>query len=87
MNAGKLSENGSGRMSQPGTPLPLLKRFPQHVSQKADQNVCLNTVLFMMPDRPDAQVGFLNPKSGLGFRELDVGFPKLLVSPVVNVAP
>jgi hypothetical protein len=40
----------------------------------------------MMPDRPDAQIGFLNPKSGLGFSELDVGLPKLFVSPIVDVA-
>ena len=43
-------------------------------------------VLFMMPDRPDAQIGFLNTKRGLGFRELDVGLPKLFVSPIMDVA-
>jgi hypothetical protein len=72
-------------MAQSCTRLPLLERLPQHVSKKADQNVRLDAVLFMMPDRPDAQIGFVNPKSGLGFRQLDVGFPKLFVSPVMDV--
>jgi len=64
----------------------LLERLPQHVSEEADQKVCLDAVLLMMLDRPDAQIGFLNPKSGLGFSELDVGLPKLFVSPVTVVA-
>ena len=37
-----------------------------------------------MPDRPDAQIGLLNPKGGLGFAELNVGLPQLFVSPVVE---
>ena len=39
-----------------------------------------------MPDRTDAQIGFVNAEGGLAFAELDVGFPQLLVGPVVDVA-
>lgn len=86
MNARKLGQNSAGRIAQPGTGLPLLERFPQDVSEKADQNVRLNTILFVMPDRTHAQIGFLNPEGGLGFAELNVGLPQLLVGPVVDVA-
>ena len=62
-------------MAEPGTRLPLLERLPEHVGQKADQNVRLDAGLFVMPDRTDAQIGLLNPEGGLGFAELNVGLP------------
>ena len=86
MNARKLGKNRAGRIAQPGTGLPLLERFPQHVSEKANQNVRLDAILFVMPDRTDAQIGFLNPEGGFGFAELNVGLPQLFVGPVVDVA-
>jgi len=46
----------------------------------------LDALLFVMPDRTDAQVGFMNAEGSLRFAELDVGLPQLLVSPVVDVA-
>ena len=46
----------------------------------------LDAVLFMMPDRTDTQIRFLNAEDSLGFAELDVGLPQLLVGPVVDVA-
>lgn len=46
----------------------------------------LDTPLFVMPDRTNAQVRFVNAEGGLCFAELDVGLPQLLVSPVVDVA-
>src|SRR5262245_20080292 len=73
-------------MAEPCTRLPLLERFPQHVSQKANQNVRLDAGLFMMPNRTDAQIRFLNPEGGLSFGQLNVGFPQLFAGPVVNVA-
>jgi len=65
--------------------LPLLERFPKHISKKADQNVRLDAVLFMMPDRTQAKIGFLNTEGGLSFAQLDVGLPQLLVGPVMLV--
>ena len=73
-------------MAEACTRLPLLERFPQHVSEKADQNVRFDAALFVMPDRTDAEVGFLNAEGGLGFAELNVGLPQLFVGPVVDVA-
>ncbi len=72
-------------MPQPSTRLPLLQCLPQHVSQKADQDVCLDAVLFMMPDGSNAKIGFLNPEGRLGFSELDVGLPQLFLSPVMDI--
>ncbi len=45
----------------------------------------LDARLFVMADRADAQVGFVNTESGLRFAELDVGLPQLLVGPVVDI--
>src|SRR5215471_16576460 len=73
-------------MAKPCTRLPLLERFPQHVRQKANQNVRLDTSLFVMPNRTDAQIGFLNTEGSFGFSELNVGLPQLFVGPVVNIA-
>ena len=46
----------------------------------------LDTLLFVMPDRTNAQIRFVNAEGGLCFAVLDVGLPQLLVSPVVDVA-
>src|ERR1700740_3530511 len=73
-------------MAESCTRLPLLERFPQHVRQKANQNVRLDTGLFVMPDRTDAQIGFLNTEGGLSFGQLNVGLPQLFVAPVVDIA-
>ena len=63
-----------------------MERLPQHVSEKADQDVCLDAALFMMPDRTDAEIRLLDAEGGLGFTELNVGLPQLFVGPVVDVA-
>ena len=62
------------------------QRFPEHVRQKADQNVGQHTVLFLVPDRPNAQVALVNSKRRLRFGELDVCLPEFLVAPVADVA-
>jgi len=43
-------------------------------------------VLLLVPNWPEGQIAFLNPKGFLRFRQLDVGFPQLLVSPIENIA-
>lgn len=86
MNAGKFCEDCTRRIAQACAGLPLLKRLPQRVGEKADQDVRLDAILFVMPDRPDTQVGFLDAESSLGFAELDVGFPQRLLGPVVDIA-
>ena len=37
VNARKLGQNGAGRIPQAGTRLPLLERFPQHISKSRSE--------------------------------------------------
>jgi len=48
--------------------------------------VRLDALLLMVPNRSDAQVGFLNAEGGFRFGELDIGLPKFLVGPLADVA-
>src|SRR5512135_2613327 len=45
----------------------------------------LDAGLLVMPDGPDAQIGFMNPKGCLGFAQLHVGTPQLFVAPLGDV--
>lgn len=45
----------------------------------------LNPILLVMPDRPDAQIGFMDTESRLGFTQLNVGPPQLLIRPLLDV--
>ena len=47
--------------------------------------MCQHAVLFLMPDRPQTQVGFLNSESRLGLRELDVSLPEFFVTPLTHI--
>jgi hypothetical protein len=58
VNTRKFAKDGAARIAQLGSRPPLLERLPQHTSKKTDQNVHLDAVLFMMPDRTDAQIDF-----------------------------
>ena len=54
---------------------PLVQCFPEHIGQEADQDMRENPILFLMPDRPDLQVAFMNSKGRFGLGQLDVGLP------------
>jgi len=66
----------SGLISQSFALAHLGQCFPEHIGQKADQNMGLNPLLFLMPDGPQPQIAFLNPKRRFGFTKLDIGKPK-----------
>src|SRR5580692_7626664 len=85
LNARELFENGARRVSEAGTLLPHLQALPQHEGEEADENVRLNAVLALMPDRPYLELVFLNAECGLGLGELDVGLPQLLIAPITDV--
>jgi hypothetical protein len=53
--------------------------------KKADEDVGLNAVFVLMPDRTKVELIFLDAKSGLGVGELNIGLPELLIGPVVDV--
>ena len=60
-----LIQDLSRLLTQAGAFAPLRQRLPQHVRQEADQNVRLDALLFLMPDRPQAQVALVNPERAL----------------------
>jgi hypothetical protein len=42
--------------------------------------------LFAVPDRANAQIGFLDSEGGLSFAQLNVGLPQFFVAPPADVA-
>src|SRR6516162_9830343 len=85
LDAGELLENGTRRVAEAGAALPHLQAFPQHEGEEADEDVRLDAVLTLMPDRPHVQLVLLDAKGGLSLGELDIGFPELPVAPVLDV--
>src|SRR5439155_4066572 len=65
--------------------LPHLQALPQHESEEADEDVGLDAVLALMPDRAHVQLILLDPKGRFGLGELDVGLPQLFVAPIGDV--
>ena len=85
LNTRQFFENGAGGIAEADTLLPQLKAFPQHEGQKADQDMSLNAIGALMPDRAHPQLVFLDPKSRFGLGQLDVGLPELFLAPVGNI--
>ena len=85
LDARKLFEDRARRISKACAALPHLEALPQHKGKKADEDMGLNAVLVLMPDRTDVELIFLDAESGLGLGELDIGLPELLIAPIVDV--
>ena len=83
----KLFEDGTRRVAEAGALLPHLKTFPQHEGEEANENMGLNTVFSLVPNRTHVQLILLDPKGGLGLSELNVGLPELFVAPIVDIRP
>jgi hypothetical protein len=65
---------------------PLAKGFPEHISEKANQNMSLHAVLEMVPDRAQDQIAFVDAECGFGLGQLYVSAPKLFAAPIGDVA-
>lgn len=65
---------------------PLAEGFPEHISEKANQNMGLHAVLEMVPDRAQEQVAFVDAKCSFSLGQLHVGAPKLFAAPIGDVA-
>ncbi len=65
--------------------LPLFERLPQHVGQKADEDVGLDAVRALMPHRANAQLALLDAERRLGVGELDICPPQLVGAPIRHV--
>src|SRR5262245_63971275 len=85
LNAGELFEHSAWRVSEAGTALPHLQRLPQYEGQKAHEDVGLNAISALVPDRADLELILLDAKRRFGLSELDVGLPQLFVAPVADV--
>jgi hypothetical protein len=64
-----------------------LHRFPEYVGEEADQNMRLDAVLLLIPDRSNAEIAFVDSERGFGLGQLDVRLPKILRRPVDDVRP
>jgi hypothetical protein len=85
LDACEFFEDRAWRVSEAGAALPHLEALPQHEGKKAYEDVTLDAILALMPDRTDVELIFLDAKSGFGLRELDVGFPELPIAPIIDV--
>src|SRR5262249_56802440 len=59
--------------------------LPQYEGQKAHEDVGLNAIGALVPDRAHLELIFLDAKRRFGLSELDVGLPQLFLAPVADV--
>ena len=74
-----------GEFPRPARLLPHLEALPQHEGEEAHEDVGLQTVGSLVPDRSHVQLIFLDAKSCFGLGELDVGLPQLFIAPIGDV--
>ena len=86
LNLAQLLKHATRFMAQAGSLATLTQRFPKNVGQEADQNVGRDSLFFLMPDRAQPEIAFVDAERRLGLRQLDVRFPKLFVVPICYVA-
>src|SRR5690606_16518628 len=83
----KLVEEHSGTVAEPSSGLPSLERLPERIREEADEDVAFDSIVAMVPDRPDAKLRLLNPEGCFHVRELDVRPPELFGRPIRDVRP
>jgi hypothetical protein len=64
-------EHATRFMPQAGPFATLTQRFPKNVGQEADQNVGQDPLFFLMPDRAQPEVAFVDAERRFGVRQLD----------------
>ena len=84
-NLREFLQNAAGFVAETGFLAQGGQRFPEHIRQEADQDVRQHPILFLVPDRPNAQVAFVNSKRRFRLGELDVRLPEFFVAPVAHV--
>ena len=85
LDARQFFEDGTRRVSEPGALLPHLQTLPHHEGEEAHQDVGLNAILALMPDRPHIELVLVDAKRRFGLGKLDIGLPELLIAPVGDV--
>ena len=85
LDARELIEHGARGVAEAGAALPHLQRLPEDEGEEAYEDVCLDAILALMPDRTYAQLVLLDAKRRFGLGELNVGLPELLLIPIDDV--
>jgi hypothetical protein len=85
LNAREFFEDCARGITQACALLPHLEALPQHESEEAHEDVGLDAILALMPDRAYVQLILLDSKRRFGLGELDIGFPELLITPIGDV--
>src|SRR5262245_1212900 len=86
LDAAQLFQHRHRAVAQSGPCPPALQRLPQRRRQEVHQHVRLHPTGQLVPDRPDAQLGFLDADRGLRVGEMPVGTPQLVRIPIRHVA-
>src|SRR5207244_2031308 len=66
LNAAEFVEDRARALAEAGASLPLLERLPQHVGEKADEDVGLHAVGALVPDGTNPELALLDAEGGLG---------------------
>lgn len=87
LDSADLIQHSARLIAQSRLGYSLSEHFPEYVGQETHEDVRLNTFFLLVPDGTNPQVAFLNPKSILRLRQLDVCFPQSLATPIIYVGP
>ena len=68
----EFGENLARLVAKAGTLAPQAQRFPKNIGEKADEDVGLHAMFFLVPDGPHDQVALVESERFLGFCQLDV---------------
>ena len=63
----------------------LMQRLPEDVRQEADQDMGLDPLFGLVPDRADSQVALVDSERRFGLGQLDVRLPEVFGRPVGDV--
>ena len=63
LNPAQLLEHATRFMAQPGSFASLTQRFPKNVGQEADQDVGKYSLFFLMPDRTQPEIAFVDAET------------------------
>ena len=85
LNAFEFFQDAAWGIAETGVALPHLEALPQHEGEKADQDMGLNAILALMPDRTYVQLILLDTESGFSLCELDIGLPELSIAPIFDI--
>jgi hypothetical protein len=58
--------------------------LPKYISKEADQDVRLDPVFSLVPERPQAQVLFVDAEGGPSVGQLNIGSPEIFACPVLS---